>query len=289
LAKVVNGNTTEFRYDGEDLILQLDGDGNVAGSWTFGPGIDEPLAMNRAGVNHYYLAEGLGSVTALTDETGAVVHTYEYGVFGEITGQTGSLENPFAYTGREWEPEVGLYYYRARWFDPDAGRFASEDPLGLHGWDDNLFRYVINNPIAYVDPTGFLWETRHVLPEGSPLNTIVCDGQGGITSHVGSPGYTENQVKAYRDCIQAHENVHRMDALQSDSHICEGKPQGTLVAPADKPTKFDTEMRAHFAEVECLKKKLQDCDECDEECRCFIEQRIEIIGGRTVGELGNVR
>jgi RHS repeat-associated protein len=157
LAKTVNGTTTEFRYDGEDLILEMDGDGNVAGSWTFGPGIDQPLAMNRSGENHYYVADGLGSVAALVDETGAVVQTYEYGVFGEITSQTGSLDNPFAYTGREWEPEVGLYYYRARWYDAAQGRFVSEDPTGLAGGDHNLYRYVHNSPARFYDPLG-LWQ-----------------------------------------------------------------------------------------------------------------------------------
>jgi uncharacterized protein RhaS with RHS repeats len=79
--------------------------------------------MNRSGTHHYYLADGLGNVMTLTSETGAVVQTYEYGVFGEIAEQTGSLENPFGYTGREWEPEVGLYYYRARWYEARAGKF----------------------------------------------------------------------------------------------------------------------------------------------------------------------
>ncbi|MBD3239199.1 MAG: hypothetical protein GF331_01330, partial [Chitinivibrionales bacterium] len=155
LAKTVNGITTEFRYDGEDLILELDGAGNIAGSWTFGPGIDQPLAMNRGGTHHYYLADGLGSVMALTNETGAVVQTYEYGVFGEIAEKTGSLENPFAYTGREWEPEVGLHYYRARWYDGKAGRFLSEDPIGVLSYDGpNVYLYARNSPVLFLDPFG---------------------------------------------------------------------------------------------------------------------------------------
>jgi len=53
--------------------------------------------------------------------------------FGEQTGSTGSLTNPFQYTGRESDSETGLYYYRARCYDPNPGRFLSEDPLGLVG------------------------------------------------------------------------------------------------------------------------------------------------------------
>jgi len=72
VAKTVNGVRTEFRYDGEDLILTTDDAGTVTGSWTFGPGMGQPLAMNRGGVLHYYLADGLGSIRALADANGDV-------------------------------------------------------------------------------------------------------------------------------------------------------------------------------------------------------------------------
>ena len=69
--------------------------------------------MNRDNKNYYYLADGLGSITSITDETGNVLQEYKYSVFGEIVEQTAdSIVNPFAYTAREWEPEIGLYYYR---------------------------------------------------------------------------------------------------------------------------------------------------------------------------------
>jgi RHS repeat-associated protein len=153
VAKTVNGVRTQFRYDGEDLILTMDDAGAVTGSWTLGPGIDQPLAMNRAGVMHYYLADGLGSIRALTDEAGAVAQTYEYSVFGEITSQTGTVENPFTYTAREWEPEVGVYYYRARWYDARVGRFLSQDPVRpAAGF--LFYPYVGNDPSNYVEPSG---------------------------------------------------------------------------------------------------------------------------------------
>jgi RHS repeat-associated protein len=58
-----------------------------------------------------------------------------------------------AFTGREWDPETGLYYYRARYYDPSIGRFLSEDPIGLEG-GVNYFRYVGNNPVTATDPDG---------------------------------------------------------------------------------------------------------------------------------------
>lgn len=87
-----------------------------------------------------------------------MLQEYKYSVFGEIIEQTAdSIANPFTYTAREWDPEVSLYYYRARFYDPRIGRFISEDPSGLSGWDLNLYRYVTNSSLNWVDPFG-LWK-----------------------------------------------------------------------------------------------------------------------------------
>lgn len=63
--------------------------------------------------------------------------------------------SPYTYTGREWDKETGLYYYRARYYDPMEGRFIQKDPIGFRGGDVNLFAYTSNNPINYTDPLGF--------------------------------------------------------------------------------------------------------------------------------------
>ena len=67
---------------------------------------------------------------------------------------TNYLKNPFTFTGREYDEETGCYYYRARYYCPDTGRFLSEDPIGFAGLDENLYRYVFNNPTNYIDPNG---------------------------------------------------------------------------------------------------------------------------------------
>jgi RHS repeat-associated protein len=64
--------------------------------------------------------------------------------------------NPFRYTARESDTETGLYYYRARYYDPSSGRFISEDPVGLRGLDVNFYRYVRNQPNHYTDPIGLV-------------------------------------------------------------------------------------------------------------------------------------
>src|SRR5512146_2032922 len=82
-----------------------------------------------ASVISFYEADGLGSVTSLTDGSGQIAASYTYDSFGNVTASTGTLSNSFQYTGRELDSETGLYYYRARYYKPATGRFLSEDPV----------------------------------------------------------------------------------------------------------------------------------------------------------------
>src|SRR5260370_17854074 len=107
--------------------------------------------MLRSGATSYFHADGLGSITSLSNPAGSIANTYTYDSFGELTASTGSLVNPFRYTARESDTETGLYYYRARYYDSNSGRFISEDPIGLPG-GIALYAYVNNNPIHLRDP-----------------------------------------------------------------------------------------------------------------------------------------
>ena len=150
IEKDVNGTVTRYVYDNEDIIAEYDGSNTLQAKYLHGPGIDEPIRMERGGQNYFYHADGLGSITAITNSTGATVKTYRYDAFGNIVSQIGTLANPFTYTGREYDAETGLYYYRARYYDARIGRFLQEDPVQ----DDNLYAYGNNNPINYGDPYG---------------------------------------------------------------------------------------------------------------------------------------
>ena len=95
----------------------------------------------------------MGSITSLTNGSGQLAASYVYDSFGNLTASTGTITNPFQYTGREFDPETGLYYYRARYYDPVSGRFLSEDPIGFAG-GINFYAYVRNNPVGLRDPKG---------------------------------------------------------------------------------------------------------------------------------------
>jgi RHS repeat-associated protein len=153
IRKSSSGGTTIFAYDGATVVEELDSSGNVTARYTQGAGIDAPLAMYRGFTTSYYHSDGLGSIVSLTDASGQLAASYLYDSFGNLTASTGTITNPYQYTGREFDSETGLYYYRARYYDPIVGRFLSEDPIGFDG-EANFYPYVRNNPVIARDPTG---------------------------------------------------------------------------------------------------------------------------------------
>ena len=154
IEKNVDGVVTRYVYDLEDILLEFDGSNKFLAKYTHGPGIDESVSMERNGQSFFYHIDGLGSIVDLTNSTGAIAQAYVYNSFGQITQQVNSLVNPYSYTGREFDPESGLYFYRSRYYDSRIGRFINEDPIGIDGGDLNLYGYVLNNPVNAIDPTG---------------------------------------------------------------------------------------------------------------------------------------
>ena len=160
--------TTNYLYDGANIIEEVDASGNAVARYSMGLSVDEPLAMLRSGATHYYSADGLGSISSLTDGSGAIAATHTYDTFGNLAASAGSVVNPFRYTAREWEPETGLYFYRARYYDPSGGRFLSEDPL-LVELGTSLFAYAQSNPVTYADEDGQRKKAQR--PPNLPLGT----------------------------------------------------------------------------------------------------------------------
>jgi RHS repeat-associated protein len=153
--KVAGGTTTTFTYDAEDILRESAG--ATTTYYIHGPGIDEPLAKEVSGSATYFHADGLGSVLKMTNASGTVTHEYRYDAYGRI--EAGSTVGGYSFTGREWDPECGLFYYRARFYDPNMGRFLSEDPLGLGG-GPNRYAYVGGNPVMHIDPYGLFNPTK---------------------------------------------------------------------------------------------------------------------------------
>lgn len=176
--KTIQGGTadiTRYVYDNQSIVLEYDGSGAIVNKYLHGPHVDEPLAITTGKTTYYYHADGLGSIVALTDQSGKVVQTYEYDSFGNLKDQMNRFKQPFMYTGREWDKETGLYYYRARYYDSMVGRFLSKDPIGFGG-GVNFYGYVRNNPISFVDPFG----KDSLLFNGTLVYWV--DNSGSVTS-----------------------------------------------------------------------------------------------------------
>jgi RHS repeat-associated protein len=153
-----------------DILRETRPSGAV--SFIHGAHVDEPLAREEAGnVLTFYHADALGSIVKTTNEAGEVVDSYSYDAYG-------NLETPhpggYAFTGREWDPETGLYYYRARYYDPRVVRFLSVDPIGLAG-GLNVYSYVGNDPVSRRDPTGLDWadNIRDWLLDESIIHDVI--------------------------------------------------------------------------------------------------------------------
>ena len=158
--EVNDGATTKvnrYIYDNEDILLELDGSNNITARYTHGPGIDEPLVMEKGGASFFYHADGLGSITEITDSVGVVKQRYTYSSFGKIESQLDpNFVQPYTFTAREFDTETGLYHYRKRDLDPTIGRFLQPDPLSFSA-GLNFYIYVGNNPVNFIDPTGERW------------------------------------------------------------------------------------------------------------------------------------
>jgi RHS repeat-associated protein len=145
------GANERYVYDGPDALIDLNADWSVATTYLNDLGVDNHLRQTTAttGVS-YFLPDHLGSTAALADSNGNVVEQIAYDSFGNSSG---SSRTRYGYTGRERDRDTSLLYYRARFYDPQIGRFISEDPAGLAG-GVNGYSYTRNNPLIRKDPSG---------------------------------------------------------------------------------------------------------------------------------------
>jgi RHS repeat-associated protein len=158
---VVNGVATRYLSDGAEEIEERNGSNALLRQFVNGAGIDEHLAIVDAtlcpgGGRCFLRTNWQGSTTHLVAQSGALVETYHYGPYGERldwTPQDGDSGNPYRYTGRRYDAETGLYYYRARYYSPKLGRFLQTDPIGTKD-DVNLYTYTLNDSVNHADPTG---------------------------------------------------------------------------------------------------------------------------------------
>jgi len=211
-----SGNTvhkTEYTYDGDDLlaimkktigtsitetryiragflpIQERNGSNAITREYLWGQdmggGIGGLLNLRQSGADYNYLYDGKGNVTSLIDSAQATVAQYVYDPFGRVMKKTGTLDQPFQFSTKQYDPETGHSDYGHRFYSAELGRWLTKDPLGEAG-GVNLYQMVGNNPVNWADP----WGLRPVTP-GLPnlVNPGSVPNMSGLLKQTGAGGW----------------------------------------------------------------------------------------------------
>jgi RHS repeat-associated protein len=156
------GGETRYLYDDRAVLMEYGGAATAFATqhkYDYGYELLSLTTVNGGTrESQFYLKDGLMSTVNLTDEAGALVHSYRYDAWGRVVDQVGASSNPRQYTGHYFDDETGLHYFGARYYDDEIGRFLSQDPyLGEINNPPSLHRYMYAyaNPLRYVDLTGY--------------------------------------------------------------------------------------------------------------------------------------
>ncbi|HEY5274299.1 MAG TPA: RHS repeat-associated core domain-containing protein, partial [Acidimicrobiales bacterium] len=164
--------TTNYTWSVQPSLPLMLSDGTDY--YIYGPD-DNPIEQVAVsgGTTSYLLADELGSIRAITNSSGTTTGTFSYDAWGNETGSTGSATTPFGFAGEYLDSASGLYYMRARWYDPVTGSFTSDDPAVSTTLQP--FGYAANNPVNSTDPSG-----KCVAPAGYGCGYVVVDPSGGV-------------------------------------------------------------------------------------------------------------
>jgi RHS repeat-associated protein len=181
VGKIVDGVQTNYLIDPNGVLPQvlaeMDENNNLIAFYVY-DGAGLVAKVTPASEYYFYHYDGLGSTVAITDSSAQIVNAYAYSPYG-LVGAQETISNPFTYVGRfgVMAESHGLYYMRARYYDPEVGRFINKDPIGYEG-GINLYGYVGGNPTHWVDPLGLF--DAFILAEGDLVGIFGIEGGVGI-------------------------------------------------------------------------------------------------------------
>jgi RHS repeat-associated protein len=246
--RVTGATVTAYTYDEAAILREYRG--AVVLRYVHGTGMDEPLLVEEGSEPSFYHADGLGSIVLMTNASGATTSARRYDVWGNL--EFGATEQGYSFTGREWDPDAKLYYYRARYYDPGSGRFASEDPIGRAG-GLNFYMYADASPAQYTDPSG-------LAPKMSPITVYYVCCKGGKVGVCRGPNVAA-AAGDVGDCMKKHEEKHVHDFTTNrfpcDKEKCSNLPPPPPEEPILTSQKGPVECSAYCEELICLRRKFQ--------------------------------
>jgi RHS repeat-associated protein len=247
--------TVGYVHDGENVVAEADGSGNRVVEYTNFPGIDNPHSMRRGGAGgsvYYFAAERPGTIVGLIDASGALVAQYTFDLWGKEIAASGSVINSVRFAARELDSETGLYFNRARYYDPALGRFVSEDPIGLSG-GLNLYAYAANEPVGSRDPMGlrectknerYHWDSESEMQNGvvvvypvvhwcvdPPIfgNSLPVPPQIGPFRGTGTSSSPRGTILFARDATNVADPQHQVAAMERIECAVDRTTRGTLM------------------------------------------------------------
>ncbi|MFD8236229.1 polymorphic toxin type 43 domain-containing protein, partial [Streptomyces sp. NPDC059696] len=188
ISKTNGTATSRYLTDGTNPLVEQNASGTTTASVATS-GLDEFLTRTEGGKTQVYLTDALGTVVGLANTDGTIATTYAYDPNGTptATGPGTTASNPYTFTGRE-DDGTGLLYYRNRYYDPQTGRFISQDPIG-HAGGTNLYQYALSSPTTYTDPTG-----NNPLIAGCIIGGVVDGGLDWLTQRLSGRKVNWGQV-----------------------------------------------------------------------------------------------
>ncbi|WP_430453468.1 RHS repeat-associated core domain-containing protein [Rhodopirellula europaea] len=179
--------TTVFVQNGQQTVADYvsgASPGSPEYTYLWGDYIDELIVRDGTGGRRFYHRNQQYSVISLTNSSGSITERYAYDAYGDLTitdasgtvRTTSSDDNRYTYTGREWDETIELYHFRARMYDPKAGRFIGRDPIGYDGSPWNLYTYHFSSPVVGTDPTGNEKDEGESTDVPLPKNPECCEG-----------------------------------------------------------------------------------------------------------------